>query len=82
MDLSKPAGKIAPGEEDKIIRSIWPDVQVLTWKEVVTKHKSLFHTKMTPKRHIKNSYEKSRKNDFEKSSGLPASLDGSSQPKK
>ena len=46
-------------------------------------HKSLFQPQMTPKTHSKKKlYENSEKNDFEKSSGLPASLDGFSQPKR
>ena len=43
----------------------------------------LFQPQMTPKTHSKkNSYKNSEKNDFEKSSGLPASLDGYSWPRK
>eukprot|EP00088_Acartia_fossae_P023689 TRINITY_DN24705_c0_g1_i1.p1 TRINITY_DN24705_c0_g1~~TRINITY_DN24705_c0_g1_i1.p1 ORF type:complete len:606 (-),score=154.85 TRINITY_DN24705_c0_g1_i1:309-2126(-) len=43
VDPSKPAGKIAPGEESKIIRSIWPDIQIpetnladFVWEDVET----------------------------------------------
>ena len=49
-----------------------------TWLMKFIFHEMLFHPQMTPKTHFK----KSGKNDFEKSSRLPASLDGSSQPKK
>ena len=46
-------------------------------------HESLFYPQMTPKKLKKRNFHmKIQENYFEKSSGLPASLDVSKQPKK